>query len=87
MSNDGQKYSWLDGRSMCNEYCMDLVTLDSQEENDFIVGIVSTKNAMNVWTSGRLCDFEGCESRIDLNPSDPFGWFWWYATGKKIENA
>lgn len=29
-----------------------------------------------IWTSGRLCDFKGCENRKDLEPKNVFGWFW-----------
>lgn len=29
-----------------------------------------------IWTSGRLCDFKGCEGRKDLEPKNLFGWFW-----------
>ncbi|GLG99971.1 uncharacterized protein GBIM_06341 [Gryllus bimaculatus] len=28
-----------------------------------------------IWTSGRLCDFKGCE-RADLQPRNVNGWFW-----------
>lgn len=28
-----------------------------------------------IWTSGRLCDFRGCE-RADLQPNHINGWFW-----------
>lgn len=28
-----------------------------------------------IWTSGRLCDFKGCE-RPDLQPLNINGWFW-----------
>lgn len=29
-----------------------------------------------IWTSGRLCDFKGCENRPDLEPKNIYGWFW-----------
>lgn len=29
-----------------------------------------------IWTSGRLCDFKGCEERRDLEPKNILGWFW-----------
>jgi len=28
-----------------------------------------------IWTSGRLCDFKGCD-RPDLQPLHINGWFW-----------
>lgn len=36
-----------------------------------------------IWTSGRLCDFKGCENRPDLEPKNIYGWFW-SATRVKI---
>jgi hypothetical protein len=35
-----------------------------------------------IWTSGRLCDFKGCEGRRDLIPLNIFGWFWSSTRGK-----
>ncbi|CAL4133064.1 unnamed protein product, partial [Meganyctiphanes norvegica] len=29
-----------------------------------------------LWTSGRICDFKGCEDRHDLKPLNVKGWFW-----------
>lgn len=28
-----------------------------------------------IWTSGRMCDFKGCD-RPDLQPVQTHGWFW-----------
>ena len=28
-----------------------------------------------IWTSGRVCDFQGCD-RADLQPTSINGWFW-----------
>lgn len=28
-----------------------------------------------IWTSGRMCDFQGCD-RPDLQPVQTNGWFW-----------
>ena len=73
---------------------MDLVSLDTQQEYDWIKGFMDGKNssgtqrlagqdfqcliAANVpyfWTSGRLCDFDGCD-RPDFFPKNINGWFW-----------
>ena len=35
-----------------------------------------------IWTSGRLCDFPGCD-RPDLQPVSVNGWFW-TGSNKKI---
>lgn len=33
-------------------------------------------NITYIWTSGRLCDFTGCDEREDLKPINVKGWFW-----------
>ena len=35
-----------------------------------------TDDVPYIWTSGRLCDFKGCENRRDLEPKALYGWFW-----------
>ncbi|PNF19019.1 hypothetical protein B7P43_G11808 [Cryptotermes secundus] len=78
---------WLGGRNYCRQRCMDLVSLETSTENEFIkrrivegrgmIGyrVVSQGNVKYIWTSGRLCDFKGC-SRPDLQPLNINGWFW-----------
>ena len=41
-----------------------------------------TDNLDYIWTSGRLCDFPGCD-RPDLQPVSVNGWFW-TGSNKKI---
>lgn len=36
----GRKVDWLDGRNICREYCMDLVSLESQEENNMVFRLI-----------------------------------------------
>lgn len=55
---------------------MDLVSLESQEENNLIFKLIQQNDVPYIWTSGRLCDFKGCEGRTDLEPKNIFGWFW-----------
>jgi len=74
--------NWLDGRNFCREYCMDLVSLETQEENEFFKNFLRTNELDYIWTSGRLCDFKGCE-REDLQPAIINGWFW-TGSNKKI---
>jgi len=38
------KYDWLDGRNFCREYCMDLVSLETQEENDYFQNWLAARN-------------------------------------------
>ncbi|KAG5880918.1 hypothetical protein JTB14_035139 [Gonioctena quinquepunctata] len=70
-----RKLDWLDGRNICRERCMDLVSLETEEENNLIFGLIKKKNIPYIWTSGRLCDFKGCD-RPDLEPKNILGWFW-----------
>ncbi len=30
----------------------------------------------SIWTSGRLCDFDGCEAAEHMKPINERGWFW-----------
>ncbi|GBP38038.1 hypothetical protein EVAR_95163_1 [Eumeta japonica] len=71
-----RKVDWLDGRNICREYCMDLVSMETQEENNLIFKLIQQNDVPYIWTSGRLCDFKGCEQRKDLEPKNIFGWFW-----------
>ncbi|CAH0557585.1 unnamed protein product [Brassicogethes aeneus] len=71
-----RKVDWLDGRNICREYCMDLVSMETQEENNMIFRLIQQNDVPYIWTSGRLCDFKGCEGRTDLEPKNIFGWFW-----------
>ncbi|XP_058806577.1 uncharacterized protein LOC131672983 [Phymastichus coffea] len=71
-----QKVDWLDARNICREYCMDLVSIESQEKNNLIFKLIQQNDVPYIWTSGRVCDFKGCEGRRDLEPKNIFGWFW-----------
>lgn len=63
---------------------MDLVELQTQEKNNLIFRLLQTNDVPYIWTSGRLCDFKGCENRPDLEPKSQNGWFW-SASRQKIE--
>lgn len=71
-----KRVDWLDGRNICREYCMDLVSLETQEENNLIFRLIQQNDVPYIWTAGRLCDFKGCENRPDLEPKNVYGWFW-----------
>ncbi|XP_049771560.1 uncharacterized protein LOC126146138 isoform X1 [Schistocerca cancellata] len=66
---------WLGGRNWCRMRCMDLVSLETTAENEFIKKRIVEGNQRYIWTSGRLCDFKGCD-RPDLQPLHINGWFW-----------
>eukprot|EP00091_Calanus_sinicus_P023469 TRINITY_DN7943_c0_g1_i1.p1 TRINITY_DN7943_c0_g1~~TRINITY_DN7943_c0_g1_i1.p1 ORF type:complete len:254 (+),score=12.30 TRINITY_DN7943_c0_g1_i1:115-876(+) len=69
------KVDWLDGRNICREYCMDLVSLETPSENDLIEKYLIDNDLPYIWTAGRLCNFKGCD-REDLQPPTVNGWFW-----------
>lgn len=35
-----RKVDWLDGRNICREYCMDLVSMETQEENNIVFKLI-----------------------------------------------
>ncbi|XP_044752585.1 uncharacterized protein LOC123312293 [Coccinella septempunctata] len=71
----GVEKDWLDGRNFCRERCMDLISLETSAENEWIKQRIVGENVKYIWTSGRLCDFKGCD-RADLQPLSVNGWFW-----------
>lgn len=92
---------WLDARNICRRHCMDTVSLETPQENEFIKQRISRSNVRYVahptdvnnrcnsvdvlryiWTSGRKCNFAGCD-RADLQPANLYGWFW-SGSGVKI---
>ena len=58
---------WLDARNLCRELCMDLVSIETPEENSAVIELIRERNLRSVWTSGRLCNFQGC-NRPHLQP-------------------
>ncbi|ENN81657.1 hypothetical protein HUJ04_008139 [Dendroctonus ponderosae] len=66
---------WLGVRNFCRTRCMDAVSLETKAENDWIKDKIKNEYIEEIWTSGRLCDFKGCD-RPDLLPVEVNGWFW-----------
>ena len=56
---------------------MDLITLESAQEQNFIGENMARGGVREVWTSGRLCDKEvdGCD-QARFQPYNINGWFW-----------
>ncbi|XP_033229455.1 uncharacterized protein LOC117180927 isoform X1 [Belonocnema kinseyi] len=73
---------WLDARNICRRHCMDAVSLETPQENEFIKQRIARGNVRYIWTSGRKCNFQGCD-RPDLQPQNVNGWFW-SGSGAKI---
>uniref|UniRef100_A0A6A7FTG8 C-type lectin n=1 Tax=Hirondellea gigas TaxID=1518452 RepID=A0A6A7FTG8_9CRUS len=72
----GIKVNWLEARNECRRQCMDAVGIETFQENNMILQFIESRNVTYIWTSGRLCDFTGCDSREDLKPIQVKGWFW-----------
>merc|ERR1711962_760874 len=80
------KVDWLDGRNICREYCMDLVSLETPTEEEMIRNFLKDNDLPYIWTSGRLCNFKGCD-REDLQPVSVNDWSYqpWSYTGHKTQ--
>ena len=61
--SQGNKVGWLDARNLCRERCMDLVSIETFEENMMVMKLVHDKRLKDLWTSGRLCNFKGCDAK------------------------
>jgi len=72
---------WLDARNICRKHCQDLVSLETSEEAKFIYDQMQKGNVRYIWTSGRKCNFDGCD-RADLKPEIVNGWFWSGSMGR-----
>ena len=71
----GHNANWLDARNICRERCMDLISIEAYKEFNFLQDIIKQYNLHSVWTSGRLCNFKGCD-QPHLKPKNIKGWFW-----------
>ncbi|XP_058125035.1 uncharacterized protein LOC131283242 [Anopheles ziemanni] len=71
----GVEKDWLDARNFCRQRCMDSVSVETSPENEWIKQRIVDGRQKYIWTSGRLCDFKGCD-RPDLQPTSVNGWFW-----------
>jgi len=71
------RWNWFTARNYCRMRCMDLITLESGREHDFIGENMARGGVREVWTSGRLCDKEvdGCD-QPRFQPYNINGWFW-----------
>lgn len=54
-----KRVDWLEARNLCREYCMDAISIETQEENNLIYKFIQENDIPYIWTSGRLCDFNG----------------------------
>jgi len=78
----GHEVGWLDARNLCRERCMDLISIETYHEFLLVQDIIRRHNLNSIWTSGRLCNFKGCNAK-HLQPRHINGWFW-SGSGKTI---
>ncbi|KAF4521482.1 hypothetical protein B566_EDAN001779 [Ephemera danica] len=74
-STKNREEDWLGARNYCRKRCMDLSSPDTKAKNDFLKKRIVEAKQKYIWTSGRKCDFKGCD-RPDLQPLEVNGWFW-----------
>lgn len=71
------RWNWFTGRNYCRKMCMDMVSFESQAEENFVEDILRRTNVDNIHLAGRLCDaeVEGC-NQTRFQPLQINGWFW-----------
>jgi len=71
------RWNWFTARNYCRKRCMDLVSIESRNEQDFLGREMKKAGVREIWTSARLCDKEvdGCE-QARFQPYNIRGWFW-----------
>merc|ERR1712136_454517 len=75
-ATNGTKVNWLEARNECRKRCMDAISMETEQGDLMVTKFIENRNVTYIWTSGRLCDFEGCAERLDLQPVNIKGWFW-----------
>eukprot|EP00095_Tigriopus_kingsejongensis_P010242 maker-scaffold76_size406464-snap-gene-3.13 protein:Tk10242 transcript:maker-scaffold76_size406464-snap-gene-3.13-mRNA-1 annotation:"PREDICTED: hypothetical protein LOC100748578" len=94
------KLDWLDARNFCRQRCMDTTSIVSRTVWHYLKSAIELSLVPNMtvpareeedrvpgmWTSGRLCDFDGCERSEHVKPIHSKGWFW-SSNNKKISNS
>ena len=51
------------------------MSFETADEAAFVYSFMQQNNVKYIWTSGRKCNFDGCD-RPDLQPPIVNGWFW-----------
>jgi len=71
------RWNWFTGRNYCRKMCMDMISLETKAEEDWMYDLMKVSGIKDVHTSGRLCDgeVEGCD-QPRFQPLSINGWFW-----------
>lgn len=78
---EGKEVSWLQARNLCREYCMDTISIDSQQEFDMVKKALEDFSVHYIWTSGKICDYQECFRAGEFNPLVN-GWSWTHSNQK-----
>lgn len=57
-SENLDKEDWLGARNFCRMRCMDTVSLETPQENEWMKNTIAKEHIAEIWTSGRICDFK-----------------------------
>ena len=58
---DNAQKTWFEADKVCKSFCMALVSIESQEEHEYLAKQVADGNIYGSWTGGRQCRAEGCQ--------------------------
>lgn len=97
----GKRVGWLEARNYCRKYCMDTLSIDSQQEFEMVKKFLEYYLVDFIWTSGHVCDSnDGCgeinlskwywthnKAMLDPAETNPLGWEFnpWSHTGFRQE--
>lgn len=71
-----KEVSWVEARNLCREYCMDSISVVTQEEFDLVKKTLGDFKIGYIWTSGRVCDTPVCTKSERFQPRNINGWIW-----------
>lgn len=72
----GKEVGWAEARKICQEYCMDTISVETQKEFDVMKRILEDFAVAYIWTSGHVCDAPECLSDPRFLPVNINGWYW-----------
>lgn len=67
----GRTVTWIEARNYCRQFCMDTISIESQNEFDMVKKLLEEYLISYIWTSGRVCDDEECDTNLE-----PSKWYW-----------
>ena len=49
------KWDWEGARNYCRKFCMDSISIETKNENDWVKNIIRNDDIHYIWTGGRKC--------------------------------